>query len=157
MFTHVIPLTKIPLNKPQAYTYRCAEFQGEIKVGQVVQIPLYNRTAVGVIAALSETAEPNIVYKSIESIADHLPLLNERDLQLARFTSDYYYAPLGIILKHALPAMPKRKIKKVDEALEKMNAAVITSSPPPNLPLGKGEGLTSLRARIERAFSSSPF
>ena len=140
MFTHVIPLTKIPLNKPQAYTYRCAEFQGEIKVGQVVQIPLYNRTAVGVIAALSETAEPNIVYKSIESIADHLPLLNERDLQLARFTSDYYYAPLGIILKHALPAMPKRKIKKVDEALEKMNAAVITSSPPPNLPLGKGEG-----------------
>src|SRR3989338_1272563 len=126
MFATIIPLTKLPLSKPQAYTYRCAEFRREARVGQAVKIPLYNRSVTGIVASLSETAEPNIVYKSIESVLDPLPLVNERDLALARFASDYYYAPLGIILKHALPEPRKRAVKKISEALTKMDTSVIT-------------------------------
>ena len=126
MFATIIPLTKLPLSKPQAYTYRCAEFRREARVGQAVKIPLYNRSVTGIVASLSETAEPNIVYKSIESVLDPLPLVNERDLALARFVSNYYYAPLGIILKHALPEPRKRAVKKISEALTKMDTSVIT-------------------------------
>ena len=127
MFANIIPLTKIPINKPQIYTYKITGFEDEIKIGQAVQIPLYNRTAVGIVFSLSDAAEPNITYKTIEKIINPFPIAKKNDLQLAIFTGEYYYASLGLILKHALPALPKRKVKKINEELEKINLAAINN------------------------------
>jgi primosomal protein N' (replication factor Y) len=150
MFAHIIPLTKIPLSRPQAYTYRAGGFDKDLATGQMVHIPLYNRMTAGIVAALTETAEPNIVYKPIEAISDRLPLLNERDLQLARFASNYYYTPLGIILKHALPSFPKRKIKKVEQALEQMDTSVIAVNTglPRSVPTAVGTPLAMTKVTL---------
>jgi len=128
MFANIIPLTKLPLNKPQIYTYKVDEFSREIKIGQAVQIPFHNRTITGIVQSLNVTAEPNVKYKAVEKILNPYPIAGEIDLHLAKYVGDYYFASMGLILKHALPTLPKRKTKKFSEAVKKIKLSQITTT-----------------------------
>ena len=130
MFINVIPLTKLPISKPQVYTYSADDFSDEIKIGQVVEAPLYYRNVTGIVSEIFPQApRTDIKYKNINKIIDSPPIINAHDLKLAEFISNYYFSPLGIILKNLTAETPKRKVKKVVEGLAKMNLSVIARSP----------------------------
>ncbi|PIR92113.1 primosomal protein N' [Candidatus Falkowbacteria bacterium CG10_big_fil_rev_8_21_14_0_10_44_15] len=128
MFANIIPLTKIPIAKPQIYTYELGDLANEIKIGQVVEAPLYYRSTFGIVAGIAPTAPTNIKYKPVTKIIDPYPIVNERDLHLAQFISDYYYAPLGLVLKQLTPELLKKKIKKLTAGLAKINLSLINQT-----------------------------
>lgn len=126
MYADIIPLTKIPLHRPQVYTYEADDFVKEIKVGQIVKVPLYHRQVLGVVKNTKKKVPlSEIKYKKIEKILSKYPLLNSLDLQLAEFISNYYFASLGLILQHLAPDPPRVKIKKVRDELVKINLSLI--------------------------------
>jgi primosomal protein N' len=125
MYAHIIPLTRIPLAKPQIYTYESGDLASDIKIGQVVEAPLYNRSVLGIVSGVAQTAPGNIKYKTLTKIIDPYPIVSERELRLAQFISDYYYSSLGLVLKQLTPELPRRKMKKLTENLAKLNLSVI--------------------------------
>ena len=130
MFADIIPITKMPLNKPQAYTYKCGDLSEQVCIGQLVNIPLQNRTTTGVIASLSEEALPNINYKKISDIIEKHPIINEIDLKLFALTAAYYHASLGLLLKQGLPDFLKRKTRPTISTLENINSQALEKEKP---------------------------
>jgi len=129
MFAQIIPLTKLPLFKPQVYTYELGDLAKEIKIGQVVEVPLYYRFLPGIVVEFVQEAPTGIKYKLVTKILDPHPILNERDLELARFISEYYFSSLGLVLKQLTPGLLKKKSKKLKEELAKINLSAILFSP----------------------------
>jgi len=129
MFVNIIPLTKLPLSKPQVYTYQADDLASKIKIGQLVEVPLYNRNALGIVKEIL-TAKPvvSFKFKTINKIIDEHPILNSQDLTLADFISQYYFSSLGLILKHLTPEIPKRKVKKLVSELAKINLNIINNN-----------------------------
>ena len=133
MYVNIIPLTKIPLAKPQVYTYEAGDLANDLKIGQVVEVPLYNRVTAGIVAGFSETAPANIIYKKVARVLDLYSIVSERDLKLARFISEYYYSSLGLVLKQLTPELPRKQTKKLLASLAKINLSLI------NLSYAKGQ------------------
>ena len=82
-----------------------------IRVGQRVRVPLgrSNRPAYGYVISIHDTTNyPRI--KSLHSIDDERVLLAPPMMQLARWMSRYYCAPLGTVIDSIIPSAVKRKI-----------------------------------------------
>ncbi|MFA5318478.1 MAG: primosomal protein N' [Patescibacteria group bacterium] len=129
MYINIIPLTKLPISKPQVYTYSAGGFDDGIKIGQIIEAQLYYRNVAGIVRDIIPKApREDLKYKPIIKILDEHPIVGNKDLELAEFISAYYFSPLGIILKHLTAETPKRKAKKVVESMAKMNLSLINSS-----------------------------
>lgn len=127
MFADIIPLTRIPLSRPQAYTYRADTLGTALALGQAVTVPLYNRQVTGIVIALHDAPpQPSIAYKNISAIIDPLPLVSPTDIATFQETARYYYASPGLLLKHVLPAIPKRQTKKLAKGLAALPLAAVT-------------------------------
>ena len=82
-----------------------------LKVGQRVRVPLgrNNRPVYGYVISLGDsTIYPKV--KSILDIDDERVLLGPPMMQLARWMSRYYCAPLGAVLDTVIPAAVKKKV-----------------------------------------------
>jgi len=82
-----------------------------LRVGQRVCVPLGrgNRRAFGYVIALrSQSDVPRI--KPLLNIDDERVLLTGRLLELARWMSGYYVAPLGTVIESIIPSAVKKKI-----------------------------------------------
>ena len=82
-----------------------------IKVGQRVRVPLgrNNRPTFGYVISISETTSyPKV--KPILDIDDERVLLGPAMMQLARWMSRYYCAPLGTVIDSVIPSAVKRRI-----------------------------------------------
>lgn len=74
-------------------------------IGHRVLVPFGRRQVTGFVLGLSETIDADLVAK-VKPISERLdadPLLPEDVLALAVFTADYYLAPIGEVLKLAMP------------------------------------------------------
>lgn len=110
-YLSIIPLNKIPLNKPQVYTYTGDENLGNFIIGQVVEIPLGKGNSIGVINNIGlKKINKNIKLKSVKKIFLPYPLLTENQLRIAFWASNYYLNSLGVILKMIIPKIPKKFI-----------------------------------------------
>ena len=106
----VIPLAKIPLSREQFFYY---SYNQKIPLGSLTKIPLGKRKLQGIVIACQKDFPRlgNIELKKIDAILEK-SFLTERQLTLARFISDYYIAPLGIVLKSFVPQLTTPKQKK---------------------------------------------
>lgn len=148
MYADIIALTRIPLSRPQTYTYRADGFEAALRVGQAVTVPLYNRQATGIVTALHDRPpQAGIAYKPITAISDPVPLLSPADVATVRETADYYYTSAGILLKHVLPAIPKRQTKKLTAGLATLPLDAITQSPSPTVTASVGAAMGTLADR----------
>lgn len=113
------PVVDIALTLPldQTYTYRVP--QGfDPQLGQRVLVPFQNRTLTGFVFSsvrqMNSDAPDIIRYKNIHSILDQQALLNEEQIELVYYLSQYYGASLGESLNTVLPPgllkQSKRKI-----------------------------------------------
>lgn len=118
-FAQVILPQKVGENK-DTLTYRVPENMTP-KIGQIVEVPLRNRKIKGVIYELSET-EPPYKTKEIFGLTENAPHLQEWQVELMKWISDYYFAPLFRSLKIFLP-VPFVKKKKINELAEGENPA----------------------------------
>jgi primosomal protein N' (replication factor Y) len=99
----------VPLHVSQSFIYRLPErLRGIARVGARVLIPLGRTLTTGYIVDLHDTlqADTNLSeadVKEVEQVLDGDPLLTPEVLRITQWVSQYYAAPLGEVIKAALP------------------------------------------------------
>jgi len=124
----VIPLTKISLNRPQIYTYF---YRQKIFVGALAIVSFHQRKIPAIVVKVQNLEKRKIEIKSypyqlkkIEKVVYSEPIFTKNQLIFAQCLADYYYAPLGLILKMISPPILKREKeiaqpKKIELKLKK--------------------------------------
>jgi primosomal protein N' (replication factor Y) (superfamily II helicase) len=121
----VVPLTRLPLNKNQSFSYLCDQ---KLTAGTLVSIPLFHRNVEGIVTGNRPDFHRlgNIELKKIEKIMEE-SFLTEYQLRLASFISDYYLAPLGIVLKSFVPKRIKlRNAKRLTQNVRDKKSITLT-------------------------------
>ena len=91
-----------------------SELQSQAQVGQLVWVPFGPRRLQGLILALSDTA-PVEETRDLYDIIDLQPVLSPTQIQLARWLSDYYLAPLVDCVRLMLPPGLEQRAETVVE------------------------------------------
>jgi primosomal protein N' (replication factor Y) len=103
----------VPLAVEQTFDYKIPEgLRGQIAVGQRVLVPFRERARIeAFVIALKERSPFESRLREIAAVVAPEPELSASDLALAHWISDYYLAPLGIVLQALAPghAPPKRE------------------------------------------------
>ena len=91
----------LPVPLDAVFTYALAEGMKPVVGGRVL-VPFRQQRLSGVVVGLHDTA-PNVKTKSVLSLLDTTAVLDSSLLQLGKWISDYYLAPLGEVLRTMLP------------------------------------------------------
>jgi primosomal protein N' (replication factor Y) (superfamily II helicase) len=106
-----MPFAEVAVNAAaplrQTFTYRIPDGL-PITAGQAVYVPFGSRTLQGIVVDLREQSE-FAQTRDIADIIDPRPLLTPEHLELARWLSDYYLAPLFDCISLMLPPGFKRR------------------------------------------------
>ena len=91
----------LPVPLDMVFTYRVS---GDVLpvVGARVLVPFRQQRMTGIVVELHDR-KPSVATKSILSVMDSEPVLNEQLLRLGRWIADYYLAPLGEVFRTMLP------------------------------------------------------
>lgn len=115
----IVPLTKLPLNREQAFSYRSEEGLSE---GDLVSVPFSNRKIEGVVVGRvgdkPSASGKNLKLKDVDSLIEK-GFVSPEQFELARFAAEYYFSPLGIMLKNFVPKRAKARKKKAVAEQEK--------------------------------------
>ena len=122
----VIPATKIPLIKPQILTYFTAQ---KLPLYSLVLVPLYKRKVLAVVVGISSLKNQKMAIrkagfelKNISKVISQKPVLNQKQISLAKWMSDYYYCPIGSVIKMILPKIiQKSKVKMQNDNIKFKN------------------------------------
>ncbi len=101
-----LPLAEVAVPVPlrRVFTYRVpGELRAELREGSLVKVPFGRRTVTGFVVGFQATTDLKVV-KDIASVEDAELSLPEDVLSLCRWVADYYLAPVGEVLRAALPA-----------------------------------------------------
>ena len=103
----IIPAAKILLPAPQTLTYFTPH---ELPMGSLVLIPLNKKIVVGAVIETKNLSGQKMALrradfelKGVAKILTPLPVLDEKQLQLAQWIHRYYWCPLGAAIKMMLP------------------------------------------------------
>ena len=113
----------IGLAAKKTFTYKVPErLREKAMVGQRAIVPLSGGTRTGFIVGFSSGDGP-FDYKDIIDLPDASPLVPEGLLKLAKWLSEYYIVPLGLVLAAAIApgieeGKPSRPRKEVREKVE---------------------------------------
>lgn len=95
----------LPIHSEQLFLYSVPKrFRQGVATGKRVFVPLGNRKAIGYVVGDGGDRKVDFELKDIIDILDELPLFDEKRLGFFRRVSEYYMAPLGIVLKFAHPS-----------------------------------------------------
>jgi primosomal protein N' (replication factor Y) len=78
------------------------DFAGRLQIGHLVEVSFGNRRAQGVVLALTQDA-PVSKTKPVDGLLDHIPVVDGRQLALARWLSETYLTPLADCVRLMLP------------------------------------------------------
>ncbi|HYO16500.1 MAG TPA: primosomal protein N' [Thermoanaerobaculia bacterium] len=95
----------LPVPLPDPLTYEVpAAWAPLARPGVRVRVRVGKRRLLGVILQLHGVAPEGITVKPVEEVLDREPILTPDLLELARFTADYYMAPIGEVVRTMLPS-----------------------------------------------------
>lgn len=105
----------IPVALDKLFTYIVPrEFHDAVKRGVRVLAPFGKRTVIGIIVDTSTTSQiASKKLKAIHDILDTEPILSEELLRLSTWMAEYYFAPLGEVLKAVLVRGATRAGKRI--------------------------------------------
>lgn len=114
----VIPFTKLPLDRPQAYSYFTSF---DLLKGSLVLVPLYKREVKAIVVDSYNTSQLNKMeirkcsfeLKQIIKVLCQKPILTKNQFSLIEWMTSYYYASPGLIVKTVLPEKLTRNEKKL--------------------------------------------
>jgi len=100
-------ILKVALNVPLSRTFDYLPPAGSLPApGCRVEVPFGRRRQVGIVLADSSGSDlPPEKLKRATAAIDAEPVLGNDDLELLRFTSNYYHHPVGEVVAAALPAL----------------------------------------------------
>jgi primosomal protein N' (replication factor Y) len=121
-------------------------------IGERVLVPFGRRSRIGIVLEVVESSLiPAARLKRVVRILRGTPRLDDHDLRLLRFSSDYYHHPLGRVVMNALPQRLRRaentSLVETEHALTDEGIRVRLGELPPRA-LGK--------RRLLSAFQSQP-
>jgi len=94
----------VPLPLPEPLTYEVPEALSALALpGVRARVRVGPRRLVGVIVERTAEAPEGVALRPLEELLDREPVFPPELLELARFTADYYRAPLGEVLRGMLP------------------------------------------------------
>ncbi len=104
---NIAPLVRIPLGKRPFFSYL---WEKELPAGTLVSIPFHGKNIEGIVVGKSsdQKIDRGVKLKNINSVLAE-NFLNEKQVLLAEFLSDYYISPLGTILKNFVPRRVKTR------------------------------------------------
>ncbi|MCX6807172.1 MAG: primosomal protein N' [Candidatus Berkelbacteria bacterium] len=116
-YAEVVPNTKTNLAN-QTFTYKIhPEILPRLKIGSLVLIPFHNRKIEGIILNFHKTKMgiEETKLKKITEIIHEEPVIDKSRLELAKWMSQHYFAPLSLCLFEMTPLPPKRNYKIIPE------------------------------------------
>ena len=93
------------------------ELRNQVAVGQLVEVPFRNGALQGIVVGLSDQAPADVVLRPLTSILEATPVVDADRLQLARWLSQRYLAPLQTCVQLFLPPGSQRLPQTVAEAV----------------------------------------
>jgi len=91
----------ILLDRPiQPLTYQAIE---GVDVGSIVQVPLGNKSQTGIVLELTTKAPEGFRIKPVIDVVEPEPIMSKAMAKMLLFMASYYEAPLGLVLKLAMP------------------------------------------------------
>lgn len=105
----------VPVPLTQSFTYEVPPLlAGSVKPGARVVCELGRRRVIGVVLGASERERPaGVTLKPIGAIVDPEPALPEELLSFLQELSAYYFAPIGEVLRLALPAIEREQVRAI--------------------------------------------
>ena len=96
----------LPVPLDGTFTYSIPpQLQGQLRPGMRVLVPFgRSKSYVGIVARLHDVEPEGYTVKPLAQLMDSTPILLESQLRLWQWISDYYMAPIGDVMKAALPA-----------------------------------------------------
>src|SRR5579864_7446008 len=91
----------LPVPLDMVFTYRVPAEAAPVVGGRVL-VPFRQRRMTGIVTDLHDR-KPSVQTKTVISVLDATPVLDEQLLRLGRWISDYYLAPLGEVFRTMLP------------------------------------------------------
>ena len=91
----------VPVPLDMVFTYRVPVDATPVVGGRVL-VPFRQQRMTGIVVELHDR-KPSVTTKSILSVLDPSPVLDEQLLQLGRWIADYYLAPIGEVFRTMLP------------------------------------------------------
>ena len=137
----------LPVPVTRSYIYEVPDSLAERVVpGARVVVPLQRRSVVGIVTELDVEHPPQgVTIKALSAAPDAEPAISPALLDLARWMSDYYGAPLGLALRAILPGPLWSVARPAGPAPAAERLLVLT-----------GNGLESLIERGPTATNRSP-
>jgi primosomal protein N' (replication factor Y) len=139
----VIPAIKIPLPQTQVLTYFSTL---PINAGSLILITLRNKKILGLVIESQELKEAKMrvrkasfSLKKINQIINSEEIIDKRLRELVKWTSLYYWEPLGVIIKSVLPNVSLNKWKEIS-----------CNARPPSSSAGRWQGEEN--AKIKKKF-----
>ena len=129
----------------RTFVYKLAE---PAEVGCRVAVPFRKREVEGFVVGLRTEAPKDLTVHSVTNLIDGLPLIRPDIFELCRWISEYYVAPLGEVLKSALP--PGITAKHVERGRQRPSehgvagGGPLTVSPRPTLTADQTRALKSI-------------
>src|SRR5882762_5403484 len=136
----------LPVPVSRSYIYEVPEtLTARVVPGARVVVPLRRRNVVGIVTeAVSDLPSAGVEIKPIIAAPDEEPAISPPLLELGRWMSDYYGAPLGLALRAILPGPLWSVARPAGPAPAAERVLVLT-----------GNGMESLLER-ERRFKRAP-
>src|SRR6266705_2185862 len=142
--TYAAVVLPVPVNRSYIYEVPAA-LAPRVVPGARVVVPLRRRSVVGVVTeAITHPPSADIAIKPITAAPDDEPAISPALLELGRWMSDYYGAPLGLALRAILPGPLWSVARPKGPAPLEERLLVLT-----------GNGMESLLER-ERRFKRAP-
>lgn len=95
----------LPLAIPKTYSYSVPEqYQGEVKFGIRVEVPLKNKLYSALIVKVHEDLEIDYKARDIISIIDEEPIIHNYQYQFWAWIASYYMCTIGEVMHVALPS-----------------------------------------------------
>jgi primosomal protein N' (replication factor Y) len=91
----------VPVPLDMSFTYRVPPDAVPVVGGRVL-VPFRQQRMTGIVVELHDR-KPSVTTKTVLSVLDPAPVLDERLLRLGRWIADYYLAPLGEVFRTMLP------------------------------------------------------
>ncbi|MFO0618286.1 MAG: primosomal protein N' [Polyangiaceae bacterium] len=106
----------VPVPLAHAFTYLVpSTWMSPPRPGARVLVPFGARKVVGVVLGSGEAPAPDgIELKPLAGVVDSTPALPAELLAFVREVADYYFAPIGAVLRLALPAVERQALEAVD-------------------------------------------
>jgi primosomal protein N' (replication factor Y) len=103
--TEILVDVALPLPLPAPLTYEVPpSWSSQAQPGVRARVLIGRRRLTGLIVNVHENRPPGVTLRPIVEILDREPVVPADLLDLARFTADYYMAPLGEVVRSMLPS-----------------------------------------------------